>query len=368
VPYIAEYEAGAWHGHHRFTGDLTANHYRLSCLSAIGGGIAGWNWYMLVNRDNWMYSPINERGIPRSDTAPAFKEIVRFFKQMNPPRLDRITNTAVTFELMHHSSRDIWDDDPALDGLYRASIPYEFYDMRSGKIRKPLMIYSGPDWMSDKSRVRLESYVEQGGNLVLFINYPRHNEYYKLKEMFRIPHPDMTLPRKKLRLTLRQTKLELVTEAFAFNKLPGKTITAVNVQTVGEEQGKVSAGEKYLVGCLRKMGKGNVLFLAIQPDSRTLVAVHEFFGISIPCRSLEEETHATLLRRDKRTGFVVVMNMKPCHTVVPIRIDRRLFSTRKPALNDLSTGGPIDSTVRRSELTAYVPVAGKDAAIVKISS
>jgi len=334
----------------------------------MGGGIAGWNWYMLVNRDNWMYSPINERGILHSDTAPAFKEIVGLFKRMNPPRLDRITNTAVTFELMHHSSRDISDDDPALDGLYRASIPYEFYDMRSGKIKKPLMIYSGPDWVSDKSLRRLESYVEKGGNLVLFINYPRHEENHKPKEMFGIPHPDMILPRKKLRFTLGKTALELITDGFAFNKLPGKSIVATNVQTVEEEQGKVSAGEKYLIGCVREMGKGKILFLAIQPDRNTLLAVHEFFRVSIPCRSLEEDTHATLLRLDDKTGFVVVVNMKPCHTVVPVCLERRIFSTKKLMLSNLSTGEPIDSIMRGKDIVAYVPVGRKDAVVVKISS
>ena len=322
---------------------------------------------MLVNRDNWMYSPINERGIPNSDTAPAVKEIVGLFRRMNPPRLDRMTNTAVTFELMHHSMRDISDEDPALDGLYKASIPYEFYDMRSGEIEKPLMIYSGRDWVSDKSAKRLQSYVEQGGNLVMFINYPRHDENYRPKEMFGVPHPDITLPRKKLKFTLGKMTLELITEAFAFNKLPGKSITAANVQTVECEQGKVSAGEKYLIGCVREVGRGKILFLAIQPDTETLLAVHEFLGVSIPCRSLVEDTHVTLLQRDGNRDFIVVVNMKSCPMVVPVSLERKIFSRKKLKLSNLSTGEPIDSMTREKDIVAYVPVDRKDAVVVKVS-
>ena len=366
APYIAEYEAGVWYGHHKFTGLLTANHYRLSCLSAMGGGIAGWNWYMLVNRDNWVFSPINERGVPNHDTAPAFGEIVRLFRKMDAPRLKRITNTAATFELMHHAIRDLSDDDAALNGLYRASIPYEFYDLRTGDIEKPLVIYSGPDWLSTSSAEKLKSYVEEGGDLAMFINYPRHDEDYRPREMFGIPRPDMVLPEKRLKFRLGNRTLELTTEAFAFAKLPGRGIAASNVPTVNCEQAGVSAGEKYLIGCVRRVGKGRILFLAVQPDAETLLTVHEYFGISVPCRSLADGAHATLLRRNTRTSFIVVVNMNDCSTVVPVRLDREIFSTGKPKFSNLSTGEQIAAIADEKGIVAYVPVNRKDGVVVKV--
>lgn len=365
VPYLAEYEAGVWYGHHKFTGNLTPNHYRLSCLSAIGGGIAGWDWYMLVNRDNWVFSPINERGIPRDDIAPAFRDIVKIFKTMNPPALKRITNTAVSFDLMHHALRDITEDDPALDGLYRASVPYEFYDFRTGEIEKPLMIYSGPDWLPASSAKQLKKYVENGGNLVFFINYPKHNENYASETFFGLPLPDMTLPRKLLKIKLGSNTLDVSTEAFAYIKLPGKVIVAESLQTINCEQGKVSVGEKYNIGCVQTIGKGKVLFLAIQPDINTILAVHDYLGISIPCRALDKDTHATLLI-GKDNSFVVVVNMKSCPTIVPVQIYYKYLSKRRNIFTNILSGNAIDTVEKNGSIIAYVPVGRKDAVSIQI--
>jgi hypothetical protein len=365
VPYLAEYEAGVWYGHHKFTSSLTSNHYRLSCLSAIGGGIAGWNWYMLVNRDNWVFGPINERGIPTDDIAPAFREIVKTFKTMNPPALKRITNTAVTFDLMHHALRDISEDDPALDGLYRASVPYEFYDFRTGEIAKPLMIYSGPDWLSADSAKRLRKYVENGGNLIFFINYPRHNEDYAPESFFGLLMPDMTLPRKSLRIKIGSESFDVSSESFAYTKLPDEIITAENLQTVNCEQGKVALGEKYNIGCVQNIGKGKVLFLAIQPDTNTILAIHDYFGISVPCRALDKDTNATLFTGDNK-AFIVIVNMKACPTIVPVQIDCKYLPRKRLIFEDILSGKAIDTVEKNGSLIAYVPVGKKDAAAIQI--
>ena len=117
-----------------------------------------------------------------------------------------------------------------------------------------------------------------------------------------------------------------------------------------------------------KIGRGKILFLAIQPDSETLLAVHEYFGVSVPCRSLERETHATLLQRSLRSGFIVVVNMKPCSTVVPVKIEKGIFSTDKLKFSDLSTGEAVEAVTSGKGITVYVPVGGKDAAVVKVST
>ncbi len=62
LPYIPEYEAGIWHDWLDEVSALPPNHYRVICILALQVGAVGWNWYMLVNRDNWYQSPINTWG------------------------------------------------------------------------------------------------------------------------------------------------------------------------------------------------------------------------------------------------------------------------------------------------------------------
>jgi beta-galactosidase len=72
LPFIAEFEAGIWHGWHTGVGTLGATHYVFNGLSALQAGACGWNWYMLAGRDSWYMSPITELGRLRPDLAPAF--------------------------------------------------------------------------------------------------------------------------------------------------------------------------------------------------------------------------------------------------------------------------------------------------------
>jgi hypothetical protein len=79
LPYIPEFEAGIWHDWLPDVGVLSPNHYRMICFSALLAGVAGWNWYMLVNRDNWYQCPINEWGRTRLDLFEAFQQIRELF-------------------------------------------------------------------------------------------------------------------------------------------------------------------------------------------------------------------------------------------------------------------------------------------------
>jgi len=103
-PYIAEFEAGIWHNWHYDVQSLTPNHYRLMCISALLGGIKGWNWYMLINRDNWYQSPINEWGQTRPELYAVFNQIVRVFEQVDPASLTHVADLAVTFDFLQRGS------------------------------------------------------------------------------------------------------------------------------------------------------------------------------------------------------------------------------------------------------------------------
>jgi len=95
VSYIAEFASGIWHMRHYESGVMTPNHYRLITLSALLGGVVGWNWYMLVNRDNWYMSPINEWGRRRDELYDVFKDLVQIFNTLKPYELKKMVDIAV---------------------------------------------------------------------------------------------------------------------------------------------------------------------------------------------------------------------------------------------------------------------------------
>jgi hypothetical protein len=73
LPHIPEFQAGIWIDWLAGVGTLTANHYRLACVSALMAGAVGWNWYMLVGRDNWVQAPINETAHARGELFETFQ-------------------------------------------------------------------------------------------------------------------------------------------------------------------------------------------------------------------------------------------------------------------------------------------------------
>lgn len=83
---------------------LTPNHYRLICYGALLAGAAGWNWYMLVNRDNWYQSPINQWGRIRPPLFDAFKGIMALYDKLDSSTLTKITDTAATFDPLQGST------------------------------------------------------------------------------------------------------------------------------------------------------------------------------------------------------------------------------------------------------------------------
>ena len=155
----------------RDVGVFPATHYALIGYSALQAGISGWNWYMLVNRDNWYMSPINELGRPRLDLAPTFASLVDAFEELDPPSSDKITDTAVSIDVLARAA-GVTDADAVLDALYAADIDYEFFDVDTGRLEKPLLVYAGGRWLSAPGQQRLMDYVEAGGTLVFFQTLP----------------------------------------------------------------------------------------------------------------------------------------------------------------------------------------------------
>ena len=188
-PFIMEFESGIWHGWHYTVGTPKDNHYRMTALTALAAGIKGWNWYMIVDRDNWYMSPINPKGLERRELYGAFKNIIETFKDFNPSESIKVTSTGLTCD--HNHIPELLEMDNSIRNVfYNSNIDYEFFDIESGKNYKPILFYSGSQWLRESAQHKLLEYVENGGILVFFQNFPRLNELLNKFNIFDIPDPD----------------------------------------------------------------------------------------------------------------------------------------------------------------------------------
>lgn len=318
LPYIAEFGCGVWHGHHYHSGILTARHYKLLVHTALSAGIAGWNWYMITSRDNWYFSPITEWGRRRYDLYPEFKSLVSLYFKLNPPTLERLTDTAVTFNLTQFLTKGY---DPVRKALYQADIDYEFFDLKAGAIKKPLLFYSGTSFLEHSCQEKLLEYLIEGGNLVFFSDYPKEDELGNLCNLLQIPSPDAVYRGGKDRLLEIKLGNQIISKIetpyfYHFqNELEvDEKITATllpKLEIPEEEKLVVNrlAGSQFNIGYLKKIGKGNLLFLGLVPTSELVVAVHKFFNIPIYSRSNAANVLTYLLRNEKNELFLFVFNL-----------------------------------------------------------
>jgi len=301
LPFIAEFASGVWHARHYETGVLTPNHYRLLVLSAILGGIVGWNWYMLVNRDNWYMSPINEWGRVRGELFKVFKDMVRIFEKMQPPTLTKMTNVAVTFIPIQHAARTLTHNSAIPVQLYEADVDYDVYDPRLAPCKQPILFYSGNQWLETAAHKNLRKYVEEGGMLVAFRDYPRKDERFRNCSMTGFQDPERILFEFKRRFSFRldssRPPLEVTSSVFSFGDVAGQKITA-DLGTYG----------KQTIGYIKKIGKGKILHLGIEPSRDVVIEILRYFKIKTACYSPTRDIKSALFRRGKSYYLVLVNN------------------------------------------------------------
>jgi hypothetical protein len=366
LPYIPEYEAGIWHDWLEDVGTLPPNHYRLICLSALQAGVAGWNWYMLVNRDNWYQSPINEWGRIRPGLFDVFKQITALYHEVDPTTLNRLTNTAVTFDPLQRSTERPGQD--LLQSLYDADIDYEFYDLDGGTTDKNLLFYAGGTWLSEAGQRRLVEYVENGGHLVCIGAYPHLDEHLHEVNLLDIPAPDGILSASpKFHLSLFNQQTGETPWIYNYDRVPGEPIrvTRLTMKNHPSEelalQFDLQTGAEYTVGYSIGRGQGRLTIIGMQPTPGLLLALHEQFNVPLPCRAYTSAITTALFSRDG--GFYLfASNAGNEDKSTEVVFAPNLFSPGKWSVQDLVSGHMIDMD-GASDARINVTLPRKDATI-----
>jgi hypothetical protein len=351
LPFVPEFESGIWHGWHAGVGTLSATHYELNALTALQAGAAGWNWYMLASRDSWYMSPITELGRFRPDLSPAFETIVRLFRALDPSSLEKLCDTAVTFDALD-ASRDSADQ-AVLRALYDADLDYDLFDLDSGWVARPLLLYASRATPSTEQLRRLRGYVEAGGTLVCFQPPPLDGLTVEPSAITTAAAPQ------RLQVSLGEACSALSSAAvFVYPESAGEPILAERLaplaptQEGGHKHVLLPVGERLCVGYVARHAAGRLIVLGVAPDADLLVALHAWLGVRVHCRGTTgAPIHSALFERGVER-FVFVTNTAPEPREATLRLDVDCAITRA---FDLRAG--VEMPIMESGVLVRVPAS-----------
>ena len=383
LPYIPEFEAGIWDDWLPDVRALTANHYRLMCFSALMAGAAGWNWYMLVNRDNWYLSPINEWGRTRPHLFEAFRQIVSLFKEIDPPALTKLCSSAVTYDpLLRATTRP---GQELLQAFYNAGIEYDFYDPdhdpEQARCQQPLLFYAGDHWSSATVQENLRRYVEQGGHLVCLGAFPRMDEELKPYNALQVPLPDgivSSASGRPLALSLNGATHEVRStwiynyqttpgEPLCVELLPSDTLTAEEL----ELQFNLQVGHSYAAGFSQQRGLGRLTVVGLEPTPALLRALHKFAATPVPVQSTTAGVQGVLWRQAAGAAdafYLIAVNNGKEEKTATFIVDRDILPTATFQIEDLLLREEKKFVDGQQTNCLTLKLPGKDGTIVRLTA
>lgn len=269
-------------------GYLPPQHFRLVPLALMGQGLRGWNWYMLVSRDNWYHCPINEWG-RTNEFYPIHQEVVATTKRVEPWNRDPLHDLTVCMYKPHRVIAP-GNHDHVYRALQAGDFSYSYYNPQGEKTPTcDVMLYAGEDWLDRAAAERLRGFVEGGGTLVTFSRAPFEDEGGQPLVQLGLVKPEGARPTNlPVTLTYRGSSVTLTHGGHAgrkvnfayFREVPGDPIR-LSLSTQARETlvdiGATDA-EAFAIGYVRPLGQGRVVYLGSNPAPQLLRLVLEQEG------------------------------------------------------------------------------------------
>jgi hypothetical protein len=175
------------------------------------------------------------------------------------------------------------------------------FDPRHKLPGKKVLFYSGNQWLEKTAHQNLRHYVEEGGTLVAFRSFPRKDDDFKPYQAVGFEEPERTLFEFKRQFTLTLGK--------------GATPIAVNssvyiFKAEGCEKIQADLGSygKQTVGYIKKIGKGKIIHLGMEPVPDLVLGVLNYLKIPLVSYSVTRDVKTALFSRGKRYFLVAVNN------------------------------------------------------------
>jgi len=374
LSYIPEFECGIWHNYSYHTGNFSPNHYRLACLSALVAGVVGWNWYMVVERDNWYFSPINARGNKRFEVFEPLKKIVEVFHRIRPAELKKLSATAITDDESHFLAEQIGGKNPVANAVYKSGISFRSYDMLKGDDATELLVYCGPEWMSQDRQERLLRFVTEGGTAVFFNTYPWLDATMRPSSILPFKAPEGSTPTKDFQLTLGHERVDLHDAVSIFRDVPGEAIYATQspaghshlLAEENELHENLELGKKFIIGYRQALNKGSLIFLGCSATAEIIAALHRWLKVPVICRATTDDVHAALFQRDENEYVLIAVNNGNEQKYARISLAPALFSGKNCATHDLFQGTSEHITFS-AEPTIFLNLNRKDGTILALT-
>ena len=148
----------------------------------------------------------------------------------------------------------------------------------------------------------LKKYVEGGGVLVAFRNFPRKDDHFQSCNLLGFHDPARVLFEFKRNFNLKLSEscdVKLTSSVYSFDSVEGKPIQVdfgnYGIQTIGYQ---------------KKLGEGTILHLGVEPGRELILGVLRHFRVAVCSNSTTRDVKTALFQRNGSYYLVAVNNGK----------------------------------------------------------